>query len=83
MESAAKSVEELKSGVKEGTLIYLNKAGSREIAGNWDYVNFGTWNDKVWYKMAGVLDAPWTELCPLSSVVAFLQSNRHLNPKRR
>ncbi len=68
-------MQALLSGSKIGICVYVNEDG--EEVGNPDHqtilqkVAYASWENKVWYKMVGVADAPWTLLCPLEAVVYF------------
>ena len=60
---------------KKGICVYVNEDGvevgnhgSPTLA---ESVAYASWDNKVWYCMLGVADAPWTLLCPLSAVVHF------------
>jgi hypothetical protein len=56
---------------RNGFVTYLNDKGIETVS---SHLTLASWGGEVWYQMIDVIDAPWTQLCLLSSVVSFLPS---------
>ena len=74
MDTAAQAQDLLKRRSVIGTLITVDDNGNEVQHGVNQVIAFSSWGDKVWYSMVGVVDAPWSDICTLSSVVDFVES---------
>ena len=59
-------------GARNGFVTYVDETGIESVT---SHLTFGSWGGELYYQMINVADAPWTQLCPLVSVVSFVSSS--------
>ena len=69
--------EFLETGTKKGVLIYNDENGTQTSMGSVTKggVHFAVFSPQTVFYVMDEPDAPWTSLCPLQSVIGFIEAS--------